>query len=70
MDESRAYSQARRVAKVAVAALLSSIALNATGEALVGPVLGAAGLVLGLYAAHKLGRTAGERPRDRGAEGR
>ncbi|MCC6647249.1 MAG: hypothetical protein IT374_16955 [Polyangiaceae bacterium] len=64
MAPDRAYLQARKAAKVAVVAMLSSIAMNATGEATVGPWLGAAGLVLGLYAAHKLGRTGGERARE------
>lgn len=60
MGDDRAYRQARRTAKLAVVAMLSSIALNATGDVTLGPPLGAAGLLLGLYAAHKLGRTGGE----------
>lgn len=58
----KAYAQARRLASWAVVALLSSVAINATGEANVGPVLGVFAVVLGLYAAHKLGR-AGSAPR-------
>ncbi len=61
MADDRAYLQARRVAKIAVAAMLSSIAINATGDVTLGPPLGAFGLLLGLYAAHKLGRTGGQR---------
>lgn len=57
--DDRAYLQARKLASAAVVALLSSVAINATGEATVGPVIGAAGVLLGLYAAHKLGRASG-----------
>lgn len=57
--DERAYGQARRLASTAVVALLSSVAINATGEATLGPVLGTAGIILGLYAAHKLGRASG-----------
>lgn len=60
--DTRAYGQARRLASTAVAALLSSVAINATGETTVGPLLGTLAIVLGLYAAHKLGRASSTTP--------
>lgn len=48
---------AKRLVKLSAALLLAGVALTATGETSLGPLVDAAGLLAGVLAAHRLGRT-------------
>jgi len=48
---------AKRLVKLSGALLLAGVALTATGETSLGPLVDAAGLLAGVLAAHRLGRT-------------
>lgn len=48
---------AKRLVKLSAALLLAGVALTATGETALGPLVDAAGLLAGVLAAHRLGRT-------------